>query len=51
MIKIEQLVDLLQVSDSTIRRWIKEGMPNYKVGNVLRFDLDAVKEWMQNKEG
>lgn len=49
MIKIEQLAELLQVSDSTLRRWLKEGLPHYRVGNVLRFDLAAVKEWMENK--
>jgi len=49
MMKIEQLAELLQVSDRTIRRWLSEGLPHYRVGNVLRFDLAAVKEWMENK--
>lgn len=49
MLKIDDLAKMLQVSDRTIRRWITEGMPCYRVGNVLRFDAEAVKEWMSNK--
>lgn len=51
MLKIDELAEELRVHVRTLRRWLKDGMPHYKVGNVLRFDLEAVKKWMENEKG
>lgn len=51
MLKITELAEVLRVHVRTLRDWLKKGMPHYKVGNTLRFDLEEVKEWMKNQNG
>jgi len=35
----------MSLSVYTIRKFIKMGMPHYKVGNKFLFDSDEVKPW------
>ena len=46
----KQLAEKLQVSDMTIHRYVKQGMPYLRVGNkLMRFDFEKVKEWLQEQ--
>ena len=39
-----------KVSEATIDRLRKIGMPCIKVGGSVRFDLETVLEWFKNNE-
>jgi excisionase family DNA binding protein len=45
-ITIEELTEKLKVSRQTIYLWRKEGLPFIKINRSVRFDLDAVNEWI-----
>ena len=43
---VENLVEVLQVNEQYIRRWIRSGvLPVYKT-NPLRFRKDQIDEWV-----
>lgn len=47
-VNLEQVADHLTVSKDTIRNWIKEGLlPAYKVGNMYKFKLSEVDQWVR----
>lgn len=46
----QELATILKVSDRTIMRWMKLGMPYMKAGRTTRFDLSDVSEWMKTRE-
>jgi PTS system nitrogen regulatory IIA component len=50
-LKIKDLVDLLQVSEKTIYRWIKEKkIPAYRINHQFRFSKAEINEWLlQNR--
>lgn len=51
LITLEELSEYLKVSRTTIDRWRREGMPFEKVGRGVRFDKQAVMEWIkENKQ-
>lgn len=42
---------ILQVSEMTIVRWKKLGMPHMKLGyRMCRFDLEEVMQWVKTKK-
>lgn len=46
-LKIKDVVELLSVSEATIRRWIKERLiPAYKLNHQYRFDREEIEHWM-----
>ena len=47
---MKELLEQLKLSRATIDAWRKEGLPYTKMGRSLRFDEDAVMDWIeQNK--
>lgn len=46
LITSKELQEIYSLSRATIDRWRKEGMPSIKVGRGVRFDEEAVKEWI-----
>jgi PTS system nitrogen regulatory IIA component len=50
-LKIKDIVDLLQVSEKTVYRWIKEKkIPCYRIQHQYRFNRAEINEWiMSNK--
>lgn len=44
-----EIAKLLKVSESTIDRWRKEGMPSVKVKRKVLFKQDDVEKWLQEK--
>lgn len=51
MLKIADVAEKYQVSEPTIYRWMKEGMPKYKLGGSTRFDENEVDHWVKNVKG
>jgi len=49
-ISVDKLCEWLEISRRTSERWRKAGMPFIKQGNIIRFDKDAVSEWLKTKE-
>lgn len=49
--KIKDIIDLLQVSEKTIYRWINEHkIPAYKINHQYRFNKAEINEWiLKNK--
>jgi excisionase family DNA binding protein len=48
-LKIKDVADLLNVSESTIRRWIAEGkIPAYLINHQYRFSRTEIENWVMN---
>lgn len=46
----EELATFLKVTQRTIDRLRKEGMPFFKVGTNIRFDKEEVLNWLKENE-
>lgn len=42
----KELADMYFVTPTTIREWMKLGMPYHGTGKMVVFDFDAVKQWI-----
>ncbi len=50
-LKIKDLVELFQVSEKTIYRWIKENkIPAYRINHQYRFSKSEINEWILNNK-
>lgn len=50
-ITVEQLCEWLKISRRTTERWRKEeGLPFIKKGRSVRFDKQAVIEWLKKND-
>ncbi len=48
-LKIKDVAELLNVSETTIRRWLAEGkIPAYRLNHQYRFSLIEIENWMMN---
>jgi PTS system nitrogen regulatory IIA component len=48
-LKIKDIVDLLQVPEKEVRKWIKEGrIPCYSIHHQYRFNRAEINEWILN---
>jgi len=46
-LKIKDIIDLLQVSEKTVYRWIKEKkIPCYRINHQYRFSRSEINEWI-----
>ena len=45
------LMDVLEISRSTVYRHVAKGMPNIMVGSVHRFPIDQVLTWLKENYG
>ena len=50
-VDINGVMDHFGVSESTIIRWERIGMPFNKVGKVKRYDLSACDKWFTDRSG
>jgi len=47
----DQICQAFGISKSTLNNWRKEkGLPYIKVGRTVRYDFDAVVEWLKKHE-
>lgn len=49
LMKITDIAEAFEVTDRTVKNWLKQGLPRYQVGKILRFDLEKVKAWMETR--
>ncbi len=50
-LKIKDVADLLNVSETTIRRWLTEGkIPAYRLNHQYRFDRNEIEDWVMKKK-
>lgn len=49
MLTKEELAEWLKASPTAINQLMREGMPYIKTGNVVRFERDAVKKWLDEQ--
>ena len=50
-LKIKDVAELLNVSETTIRRWLKEGkIPSYQLNHHYRFSKSEVEDWMMKSK-
>jgi len=51
MVNKKELSEFLRVSQITIERLMKKGLPHYKLPNgTVRFETEEVKEWLKKGE-
>lgn len=43
----KDMEEIFQVSRFTLNNWRKKGMPVIKIGATIRYNLDDVKEWVE----
>lgn len=46
----KQIAEKLKVSEVTIWRWRKEGLPYKKLGTSIRFSEHELMAWLKEKE-
>lgn len=51
LLTTSELAEKLKVTDRTIIRWMKIGLPYMKAGRTTRFDFNDVEQWMKTREG
>ena len=44
----KELADYLKVTEMTLYRWRKEGMPYIRVGKQVRYEKEAVLIWLNS---
>ena len=44
-----ELMDTLSISQSTVNRMVRRGLPHIRVGAVRRFPMAQVLEWFKEK--
>lgn len=50
-LKIRDIVELLQVTEKTVYRWIKEGkIPCYRINHQYRFNKAEINEWILSQK-
>lgn len=46
----KEIMDLLKISERTLRRYIKEGMPVIKVSSRKNlYDFEAIEKWLKER--
>jgi len=43
---LNQLAAYASVARNTLKKWLKSGMPHYRVGRCIRVRVDEFNEWM-----
>ena len=50
-LKIKDVAELLNVSETTIRRWLKDGtIPAYQLQHQYRFNRSEIEDWMMHRK-
>ena len=50
LLTLDELAKYLKVHPNTIHNWLKIGLPCFRRGFVIRFNLERVLEWLERKE-
>ncbi len=49
MMTVKELAVYMKVSTRTVRRWLVDGLPFVRVGQIVRIDLDKAVGWIENQ--
>ena len=49
MLNKYEVAELLRVHPNTVDKFVKEGMPSYKVGKIRRYDEQEVLSWFKER--
>ena len=49
LLKME-LCEYLKISNNTLNKWIKRGLPRIEIAGVVRYDRKAVDRWLMQYE-
>ena len=49
-LSIREAADYLQISDRTLFKWRKKGLPTYQEGGVIRFRRKEIDAWMAERQ-
>lgn len=48
---LKEVAEYYKVHDNTVRNWVANSeMPFIKKGRILRFDIEIVEKWFNNKK-
>ena len=48
---LDDVAEYLQVKVSVVRYWTQtEGLPHIRIGRLLRFDPEDVREWVRDRK-
>ena len=51
-LKIKDVADLLNVSETTIQQWLVDGkIPAYRINHQYRFNRNEIENWVMNQKG
>ena len=50
LLTTEELCEYLQVNEQTLGRLRRKGLPYFKIGGAVRFDVNEVLEWTRKEE-
>ncbi len=49
LLTVDDLCKWLKITRKTTERWRKEGMPFVKIKGSVRFERNAIEQWIQEK--
>jgi len=51
LLKLEDLSKEVESNTTTLSiKWLKQGLPHFKKGQVIRFNLEKVLVWLEKNE-
>lgn len=51
LLSVRQLAEELGLSERTVwTLYRREGCPHFRIGRTVRFNLDRVMDWLENRE-
>lgn len=50
MMTVQELAAYMKVSSRTVRRWLVDGLPFVRVGQIVRIDLDKAVGWIEGQK-
>lgn len=45
-----EIAEIFKVSERTVQSWVKKGLPHFREGRVLRFQLETVVGWVSRNQ-
>lgn len=51
LLTTKQLAEKLQVAEITLHKWREKGLPFIRIGRAVRFEIEAVNEWIKEQNG
>ncbi|MFT8673101.1 helix-turn-helix domain-containing protein [Leuconostoc mesenteroides] len=45
----QQTCEYLQISNNTLDKWIANGLPNFSIGKVRRFERQSIDNWLSTR--